>query len=268
MQDSTDIRRRFDAYRNTPLLWQNELEGMTTLEIPSTSNTSYPENSSAIRIGKLVEEFVQFELEQAKDVTVLKSNHQIIDEQITLGEIDSLLQLDERNIHLEIVYKFYLYDPAKEGELPSWVGPNQKDSLIQKLDKLKTKQMPLLYHPASSELLKELKLNPNEMDQAVCFKAQLFVPYSALNNSFQVVNNDCIQGFYLHKAELGKFSNCQFFIPSKLDWLIEAHNDVAWSSFETFSEEATSALANEKSPLCWMKSPEGELQRFFLVWWN
>ena len=268
MEESTSIKRRFNAYRNTHLLWETDLEGMTIFKIPNEAKGTSPVSSSSVRIGKLVEEFVQFDLAQNKDVQVLASNHQVIDEQQTLGELDCLLKLKDANVHLEIVYKFYLYDPAKEGEINRWVGPSQKDSLVQKLDKLKNKQMPLLYHQTTASLLNELGLSAADFEQRVCFKAQLFVPYSLVGTTFSVVNNECIQGFYLNKEDLAQFEAYEFFVPSKIDWLIDAHDDVDWMSIGKFKIEVTEGLTNEKSPLCWMKSPEGELQRFFLVWWS
>ena len=50
-------------------------------------------------------------------------------------------------IHLEVSYKFYLYD-ENLGKLESekWIGPNKRDSLVQKTAKLKSKQLPILFH--------------------------------------------------------------------------------------------------------------------------
>ena len=44
-------------------------------------------------------------------------------------------------IHLEIVYKFYLYDNTiGTSEIDHWIGPNRNDSLREKLEKLKSKR--------------------------------------------------------------------------------------------------------------------------------
>jgi hypothetical protein len=48
---------------------------------------------------------------------------------------------------MELAYKFYLFDPSISSEpINNWIGPNRNDSLQEKLEKLKTKQFPLLYH--------------------------------------------------------------------------------------------------------------------------
>ena len=60
----------------------------------------------------------------------------IIVDKITIGEIDCLIEYLNKYIHLEIVYKFYLYDEhINTGELDHWIGPNRKDSLVFKLNK-------------------------------------------------------------------------------------------------------------------------------------
>jgi len=61
---------------------------------------------------------------------------------------------NNKPIHLEIIYKFYLYDPSIGlTQLDHWIGPNRRDSLVKKLTKLKQKQLPLLYHPLITQLL-------------------------------------------------------------------------------------------------------------------
>jgi hypothetical protein len=43
---------------------------------------------------------------------------------------------------------------------------------------------------------------------------------------------------------------------------------VKWLNYELFAEKVT-VLANEKtSPLCWIKFPNGSIQKFFVVWWS
>ena len=109
-----------------------------------------------LRLGHLVERFVSHELHYSKNIEVLAENIQIKQEKVTIGEIDCLLKYKQTPIHLEISYKFYLYDESVgASELEHWIGPNRKDSLIEKITKLKTKQLPLLYKPAAEQLLKQ-----------------------------------------------------------------------------------------------------------------
>ncbi|MGK0421004.1 MAG: hypothetical protein ACJAT9_000665 [Polaribacter sp.] len=53
-----------------------------------------------------------------------------------------------------------------------------------------------------------------------------------------------------------------------MDWLIAPHKNVNWQSFEQFKERSNDYLARQFSPLCWLKKPNGEIEKFFLVWWT
>lgn len=262
--------RRFDGFRNTPYLWKGSLEGLKMYAPGELTIADYPKVDpiSHIRLGKLTEQFVLFELEQDESVRLLKSNIQVFRDQITIGELDCLIRQSEVNIHLEIVYKFYLYDPSVLTELDRWVGPNRNDSLVLKLNKLKDKQLPLLYHQETAKVLNGLNLRPDEFIQRLCFKAQLFVPFDALDIAFRFVNSDCIKGFYIRPGDLGLFANHTFYVPTKLDWLVEPHPDVTWISPHAFENRISELLASRRSPLCWMKSREGKVQKFFVVWWE
>ncbi len=133
-------------------------------------------------------------------------------------EIDCLIKYLKKYIHLEIVYKFYLYDKHIDtGELDHWIGPNKKDSLVFKLNKLKNKQLPLLHHFKTKELLEKTPLNIDKISSMVFFKAQLFVPKELINNTFKLINNKCIIGYYIGMSEYKSLSNCDFYMPNKLD---------------------------------------------------
>ena len=62
------------------------------------------------RLGKLVEQFVFAQLNVHPNIHKVIQNIQIIENKITLGELDCLFQYLNEYVHLEIVYKFYVYD--------------------------------------------------------------------------------------------------------------------------------------------------------------
>lgn len=261
---------RFNGFHNTPFLWEGSLEGLLMFKKTDLKISGYPKiNVDAhIRLGKLVEQFVLFELGQDDSINVLKSNLQVFDKGTTVGELDCLLTQLASNIHLEIAYKFYLYDPLIPDELDRWIGPNRKDGLVQKLKKLKERQLPLLHHQDTVRVLEELKLIPDSFAQQLYFKAQLFVPFDRKGSVLPLVNNECIRGHYIRSRDLNHFSHNTFHIPSKLDWLVEPHSDVSWLSYEGFKKAVSKMLDAHQSPLCWMKSPEGKLEKMFVVWWG
>ena len=267
---SKNIQLQYRGYLSSPLLWKNHtVLSLTQLELPKPNNTNFSEIVTAnIRLGKRVEQFVHTELQGHKNIQILLENAQIQNQKITIGEIDCILKRDEMPIHLEIIYKFYLYD-AEVGstEIDHWIGPNRNDSLLKKLHKLKDKQLPLLANEHTKPILNSLNLNAEQIQQRVYFKAQLFVPYKTVPVKFELLNKDCIRGFYIHYTEVQQFSHCKFYIPIKIDWLLDVQTQVDWLTFDKFHEKITPTILNKTAPLCWMKFPNGVVQKFFVVWW-
>ena len=216
-----------------------------------------------------MERFVSAELKQNIDIEILLENTQIKQEKITIGEIDCILKQNGVPIHLEIIYKFYLYDPnVGTTEIDHWIGPNRKDSLKQKLNKLKVKQLPLIYNEHAKTVLNAIDVNAKDILQRVRFKAQLFMPYQGDHDHFNLLNRDCLKGFYVHYSKIGEFSYCQFYIPNKIDWLIEVQLDADWINFMEFKKLISQTIKEEIAPLCWIKHPKGVTEKFFVVWWT
>lgn len=265
--NSKNIQQQYQGFIDTPLLWTNTFYGLQQLQLPTINTTVYSGNlTKNPRLGKRVESFVSCYLQQVDSIQIVHENIQIQKENRTIGEIDCILFQDDTPVHLEIVFKFYLYD-ATVGttEIEHWIGPNRNDSLEQKIEKLSAKQLPLLFR---KETRKYIDIDINKTQQKVFFKAQLFVPYSNNNVVFEQLNSACVCGFYIYQHELERFSTSKFYIPAKIDWLLEPHKNVDWLSFETFNQTTSDVLAQKKSPLCWIKQPNGEISKFFLVWWQ
>lgn len=268
--NTKDIQLQYEGFLNTPFLWNSDavfdLKQFEFLkENSATFNNGIVKN---LRLGKRVERFVMHELIQKKNINILAENIQIQNGKTTVGEIDCILTENEHPFHLEIIYKFYLYDETfGTTEIEHWIGPNRNDNLVKKLTKLKNKQLPLLYNSFTNSLLKKLNLKSENIAQRVYFKAQLFVPLSLKNNSFDLLSNECIQGFYIHFNELKQFSDCKFFIPSKINWLQAVQTQTRWLTYNLFLTKVEDLIKQETAPLCWIKYPNGELKKFFVVWW-
>ncbi|MGC1633732.1 MAG: DUF1853 family protein, partial [Gelidibacter sp.] len=154
-----NLQRNFEGYLNSSLLWRGaEVYDLQQCFLESSIPQPFTKiMTEQLRLGKLVERFVFHQLVEDRSRKILAQNVQIQAHNRTLGELDALLMTPNGPIHLEIIYKFYLYDPNEgKDELSHWIGPNRKDSLLQKLDKLKNKQLPLLYHPETHFLLNDL----------------------------------------------------------------------------------------------------------------
>ena len=263
-----DTQLGFEGFLKTPTLWEGAaVFELTQFKIEQKSIGIDTEIDTKQRLGKYVERFVSHQLVNTEGISLIAENIQISKDRITLGELDCLLYKNGKPIHLEVIYKFYLFDPTKQG-LDCWIGPNKKDSLVEKLDKLRQKQLPLLYAKESEKYLKSISLDTTDFLQQVYFKAQLFLPLGKNPTINSPINTDCIVGFYCSLYTLTEFKNVKFFIPSKKDWLITPHTNVDWIVYEKFLEQSRTYLDRQFSPMCWMKTTSGELKKFFLVWWE
>mgnify|MGYP006099512441 CR=1 FL=1 len=268
---SKQLELQYQGYLNTSLLWKDHaVLGLNQLELPEKSAVVFDKLiPDQLRLGKRVERFVNTLLQQHENIEILAENEQIQNDKITIGEIDSILKFDDVPIHLEIVFKFYLYDPLiGSSEIEHWIGPNRNDNLVKKLHKLKDKQLPLIRNIHTKPLLRKLKINLEDILQRVHFKALLFEPYNTKTIEFKLLNKDCLKGFYIHFSEIQQFSQSKFYIPSKTDWLQDIHPYVNWLTFESFNKILMIQINEKRAPLCWIKFPNGILKKFFVVWWD
>ncbi|TXD84044.1 DUF1853 family protein [Subsaximicrobium wynnwilliamsii] len=268
MNNQALLQARYSGFCNTALLWQGDaIRQLQQLDIHDYQATFLRKLERPLRLGQLAERFVFNQLDALKDFEILAENLQIQDQKRTVGELDALLLKGSQPIHLEMVYKFYLYD-ATLGltETQKWIGPNRRDSLEEKLDKLQKQQLPLLHSEFCRPILEKLNLKPTQFQQKVLFKAQLFVPYQN-ESGFDSLNPGCVKGFYLYPNQLREFTDSKFHIPPKMDWFLEPDTFVDWQTFESFKKNSNSFLEQQKSPMFWIKKPNGELLKAFLVWW-
>lgn len=261
----------FDGFQNTPLLWN----GNTIWELQQfhTEHTAISfiqkQTNKKLRLGKWVEEFVGFQLRQQSNIKIIEENLQIKNNKLTIGELDMLLLKNEQPIHLEIIFKFYLYDPALNSynNIENWIGPNRNDALVYKLKKLKKNQFPLLYKKSTIAYLENHNLDSKTIEQRVCFKAQLFLPYTSQDINTEPLNKDCVMGFYISFGDISIFKNLQFYIPNKLNWLTIPHNNIEWLDYKHAVSEIEEFINIKRSPLIWLKYNDTLFKKCFITWW-
>ncbi|WP_109852244.1 DUF1853 family protein [Aquimarina sp. AU58] len=272
------IKNEYLGFLNSKPLWTDKtLLGLSPFNIEEIlENDALPDETEInIRdnevLGKRIEFFFEYGITNTDQYEIIAKNIQVYQNKITIGELDFLVK-DHRNnntLHIEVVYKFYLYDPLIEGELQQWIGPNRKDTLLQKIEKLKTKQLPLLYREETLSILEDLHINSKSIHQQVYYMANLFVPVSMKKELYPIVNNQCIIGFWISLKDFTseQYDSFHFNIPKKKDWVIDPKYSDAWFSFEDIKEQVQISLSQKKSPLLWMRSNEDSYDRFFVVWW-
>jgi len=266
------LQKLYTGFCKTPNLWKgNSIRKLNQFEINDFSAIFNRKQERKLRLGQLAEQFVFNQIESATNLELLAENIQIQNQRLTVGELDAIIKMNSKPLHLEIVYKFFLYDDTvSHYGLDNWIGPNRRDSLVEKLDKLSEKQLPLLYSEFTTPYLKTLQLDIEEIKQQVIFKAQLFTPHEK-KIDFKHLSPEAQYGSYYRLLELEKLqSRCpgsKFFIPSKIDWFLKPEVQVEWLNFNRFYRKALTFLAEKRAFMFWMKRANGQLSKDFLVWW-
>ena len=221
-----------------------------------------------VRLGHLAEKVVSELIKSSTNYTVLHENVQIIEEEKTIGEIDFIIENKNTKqiLHVELAYKFYLFDPSISSEIiKNWIGPNRNDSLHEKLEKLKIKQFPLLYHSCTKTALTTIAIN--EVSQALCLLVSLFIPYEYKAN-FSPVYQKAIKGYYFNFESFINLDNPAktYYLPTKKEWGMEPAANETWLDFSEIEKQIKTSMQEKQAMLCWQKHNDTYLS-FFIVWW-
>lgn len=221
-------------------------------------------------LGKQAEACFKYYLDHSNRYSLLASNIQIQGKTETLGELDYLVfdKLKKVNIHIELACKFYLYDPSIKGAIEKkWIGPNRKDTLIEKMDKLRTKQYPLLFKSETETKLKTLNVDVDSVKQQLCMKNYLFTEKGFIQNELPIDYQSCVRGYWIRFSEFTSEDNeALYLIPSKKQWLIPPEDLNNWQNFSEAQAVIKLSITNKRAPLVYKKTAV-TLERFFVVWW-
>lgn len=220
-----------------------------------------------IILGKQAEFLFSETIKASKHFTIVAENVQINQEKRTLGELDYILknQVTNQTNHVELACKFYLLkedeNPQLEGQ---WIGPNLKDTLLDKINKFKAHQFPLLQHMATKEILKTFGISEN-ITQHYCIKAKLFVPEHYAEKIPKYYQN-CIKGVWKKHQTLQLNKKASYAIPSKREWLLPESEITEWMSSKKISEVIAAQINQKKSSHVYEKLGD-QISSFFVVWW-
>ena len=224
-----------------------------------------------LMLGKRAERYFLDWINRSSHYDLIAENIQIIEEKQTLGEFDFIIQRkeDKQLIHIELIYKFYLFDPSVVGaEIEKWIGPNRGDRLDFKRDKLANHQFPLLKTQPAQDRLKALGIDTSAIEQQVLFLANLFVPKNH-EVDFKLVNKEAVEGTWMNFEDWQTHASSedQFAIPKKMNWFSRELKNADWLS----RDEARAAIKfmhdQKRSPLVWTKNKHGNQSRDFVVYW-
>lgn len=266
------IKNQFLGFYHTQALF-DKLDGLNQFKFEEINfldhNFDDLEIIQKLPLGKRVEYFFEYYIKHSHRYNIVNKNIQIIKDGSTLGEIDFILfdKINNRYEHVELVYKYYLYDIYFKKELDRYIGPNRNDTLLKKIDKLKNKQLPLLFNPATKEYISNINLE--NIKQSVCYKANVYIPLCFTSKTTPFFHNCEIRGFYIKREEFitqNVFKGFIYKIPHRYDWVCDEKLNNDWISYNEALKEIDFFLTLKKSPLIWMKDKE-TIKSFFITWW-
>lgn len=286
-----DGYQRLEAFFKTPNLWKGKLLGLQQFYLDELhfdqqdlkeADITLPEIPHGTVLGKRAEYYFKFCVDQSSNYDCLLSNIQVFRGKTTLGELDFILKNKHSNkiYHVELVYKFYIYNPLRQPkshkapipdesyELSQYEGPNRRDYLLKKINRLKSHQLPLLYRPETKRILEEKEINADSIEQKVCFLAQVFIPCELWDHDFKWINKACIKGYYLNYSAFAKAETqtaTRYFMPHKHQWKMDPFEiEEQEFSFSELLNEVEKSLSRGFAPMIWKK--EGKVwERFFIV---
>ena len=176
------------------------------------------------RLGHYYERLWQFALQRAPGIRLLAANLPIRQGQLTLGELDLLLEDRDGLHHLELAIKFYLGCPPLTEQWQRWIGPGREDRLDRKLNHLRQHQLQLAQSSAARQLLHGLAADP--VNAAAWLGGYLFQPWPEQTAAPTGANPQGLGGDWLHRAQLEDYlqqhADCRWVALQRLQWLAPA----------------------------------------------
>jgi len=261
----------FDQYINGFLEAPNLkrlLSNIEDFEIDKEAITSTNELPKITRLGKRMEFILLSILKEHSKYELLAANVQLKNKSRTIGEIDYIIgDKKGNNIHLELTTKLYLLDQSLNSELlHQWIGPNRKDFLYLKLNKLREHQF-LISDTQEFKAYSSINKIPTPNKKALLLKCQLFLPFGLKINLPQNFA-DCICGEWLSIEQFEEnYKKSVFYLPEKKDWFIMPESNSNWFNKHEILKQIKDSHERLFSPLVWIKKNENEYRKIFVVWW-
>ncbi len=160
------------------------------------------------RLGIYFESLWHFFLQQDPQVELIAHNLPVRDSNHTIGEFDCIYYCHARKrpVHLELAVKFYLAFAQTAAAEADWLGPNARDRLDLKLQRMLSHQILLSRNPHGAEVLAAVGVASPLLEveikgrlyRHVCTDGKLPAGY----NLAQPLHDWCRRG------ELGSVSEC------------------------------------------------------------
>ncbi|MFT6825760.1 MAG: hypothetical protein ACJAYD_000307 [Patiriisocius sp.] len=221
-------------------------------------------------LGRQAEAIFENCIKESLYYKLITANIQIQGANNTLGELDYLLEekTTGMQVHVELSCKFYLFDTNNHTSFEGkWIGPNRKDTLLDKVIKLREKQFPLLFHPDTKASLEALQFDPKKARQECYIATSLYIPKGYAVTLLPEAYQKCVVGYYEYFKNLVLDNGYSYAIPSKKEWLLPPQYITAWFSAADIHAKILEAIQHKKAPQIYKKNGT-HIEKLFVVWWE
>lgn len=180
--------------------WLNAAERISSVEPVMGNPTS-------TRLGLYYENLVNLLINKRIQPIELKRNIQVIKNLITIGEYDFLGRVDAYDFHLECAIKFYLC-VGDGGQLSDFIGPNKRDRLAIKYQRMRDHQLQLSETSAGQATCKALNIHPTK--KIMLLQGYLFYHLDQAASTLQLaaeINPLHQKGWWIRQNEYRKLSD-------------------------------------------------------------
>ena len=208
-------------------VYQNNLDWLLQLDDDPTPLQQWLKQNESPLLGIYFESLLAFWIAHLSDSELLARNLVVGEPGLQIGEFDLLFKDKGRDqiIHWEAAVKFYL----RYGESDyQWLGPNPRDSLQQKLNKVFNRQLRLSEHAQAQQVL-QAELGRAQVISQAFIKGYLFYPYATgwqTSNAISPgVSSQHLRGWWCRHDEMvvrlrQQMDNTRrWLLPPRLEWL-------------------------------------------------
>lgn len=214
-------------------------------------------------LGKYAEQLIARYFTLHPHYSLLANSIQLIENKITLGELDYLIydHVKDQHIHLEFAIKYYL-KTVRDGE-PIFLGPSTKDWLGRKLKNMTQSQAKLSL--TNAHLLPE-SLQQHSFSSKVAIKGSLFIPYAEWRLALKSPLN---QGWWLSILDIKQLYTdaSQFYLISdRMDWIFPFYKQYAFYDENELESHICNLLSDRNEVmLVRLSSSNKPIDRGFIV---
>ena len=251
---------RREALRNAALPAVHRLNAMNQEEALVTIG------AQGWRVGHYFETLVAHWIQQLSGWRLLATNHPVRQDKQTLGAYDFIVRNSEGHAeHWEVAVKFYLRQ-GESPEWPNWVGPNQRDRLDKKVNRMRDHQLVLSLRDVGQTVLHELGVSQIHHHVAL-LKGYFFTEWGSPSTG-PIASTDDAEGRWADAHRLPElahaFPESRWIRREKPFWLAPLHQVL-------LTHEAGRLPDDVQRPEMWARmkrAPNGswdEAERWFLV---